>query len=222
MQVHRIRDPAFAVNLYHVDCGGADLVVDAGTGAAPERLVEALAEHVAPEEVDAVYLTHWHHDHVGGAAALREATDAEVFIHEDEADAIREGDGRRTLGAMMGAGMRACPVTDVREGEDFEVGDAAFEILLLPGHSPAHTALWHEDSGALLSGDVVFENGSFGRVDLPGGDGEELVRSLEQVADLEPEAFYPGHMNPVTEGATGAAEASLRNARMMVTGRAQG
>jgi glyoxylase-like metal-dependent hydrolase (beta-lactamase superfamily II) len=221
MQVHRIADPAFAVNLYLVEADEARMVVDAGTGQAPDALLEEIGDHAGPGSVDKIYLTHWHHDHVGGAAALREATGAEVFVHEDEADAIREGDGRRTLGAMMGAGMEACPVTDLREGEALELGDVAFDILLLPGHSPAHTALWHEPSGTLVSGDVVFENGSFGRVDLPGGDGEILVESLERVADLEPEAFYPGHMNPVTEGAAEAAERSARRARMTVTGQAR-
>lgn len=221
MQVHRLRDPAFDVNLYVVDAGDAWLLVDTGTGQAHDRLLHRLREVVDPARVDTIYLTHWHADHVGGVARLAEATGARVLMHEDEADAVREGDATRTLGAFMGLDQAPCPVEDVREGEVVEVGDASFAILLTPGHSPAHTVLWEPEHGVLLGGDMVFEGGSFGRVDFPGCDPEEMVRSLERLAELPVRDLYPGHMGPITGGAEEEIAQSARNASMMLLGRAR-
>ncbi len=204
------------MNLTLVGSAGEWLLVDAGTGQAHEALLERIREHVAPAGIDRIYLTHWHHDHVGGVARLAEDLDAEVLMHADEAVAVREGDARRTLAAMMGLDMTPCPVTEVQEGDTVQVGDVTLEALLAPGHSPAHTVLWSSEEQVLLAGDVVFEGGSFGRVDLPGGDGPQLVESLERLAELPVEAFYPGHMDPVTRDARESIELSARNARMML------
>jgi glyoxylase-like metal-dependent hydrolase (beta-lactamase superfamily II) len=109
--------------------------------------------------------------------------------------------------------MEAHPVQRLREKDIVTLGRRAFEALLVPGHSAAHTALWDPESRSLFSGDVVFEGGSFGRVDLPGGDGRELIRSLEKLAALDPVNAYPGHMDPIVGGAREAILESIDNAR---------
>ena len=72
----------------------------------------------------------------------------------------------------------------------------AFDVLAVPGHSPAHVAYYAD--GCLLSGDVLFA-GSVGRTDIPG-------RRLGHPARLDPHAHehladdtvvYPGH-GPIT------------------------
>jgi glyoxylase-like metal-dependent hydrolase (beta-lactamase superfamily II) len=77
-----------------------------------------------------------------------------------------------------------------------EVAGIAFDVLSVPGHSPAHVA-YHAD-GALFSGDVLFA-GSVGRTDLPGADWDTLLGSIRMLVDtLPPEtAVYPGH-GPIT------------------------
>jgi glyoxylase-like metal-dependent hydrolase (beta-lactamase superfamily II) len=74
-----------------------------------------------------------------------------------------------------------------------------FEVLSVPGHSPAHLA-YHAD-GCLLSGDVLFA-GSVGRVDLPGADWETLVESIRSLLDAYPAetVVYPGHGPATTLG----------------------
>lgn len=66
------------------------------------------------------------------------------------------------------------------------------------------------------SGRVRIEGGSFGRVDLPGADGRELIRSLEKLAALDARDMYPGHMRPVLGHAREAILESLDNARIMI------
>lgn len=216
MEVLQVVSAPFAVNVYVVREAGRALVVDASSGmdwpAFAPRVQAALAGHT----VEAVYLTHLHVDHVGGAARMARMTGAPLLMHEDEAFAVEEGDETMTGASLFGGAMEAHPVRRLREGEVVTLGGRRFEVLLVPGHSPAHTALWEPGSRSLLCGDVAFAGGSFGRVDLPGGDGRELVRSLERLAALDALNLYPGHMEAVEGGAREALLESLDNARLLL------
>ena len=77
-----------------------------------------------------------------------------------------------------------------------DVAGISFDVLAVPGHSPAHLA-YHAD-GCLFSGDVLFA-GSVGRTDLPGSDWETLLASIRSLVDAYPPEtiVYPGH-GPVT------------------------
>jgi glyoxylase-like metal-dependent hydrolase (beta-lactamase superfamily II) len=81
-------------------------------------------------------------------------------------------------------------------GETIEVAGMSFDVLAVPGHSPAHLAYYAD--GCLLSGDVLFA-GSVGRTDLPGADWDTLLASIRSLVErLPPETVvYPGH-GPVT------------------------
>jgi glyoxylase-like metal-dependent hydrolase (beta-lactamase superfamily II) len=102
--------------------------------------------------------------------------------------------------APMGNGYRGyTPDVLLRGGETIEVGGIGFDVLSVPGHSPAHLA-FHAD-GALLSGDVLFA-GSVGRTDIPGADWSTLIESIRMLVDtLPPETVvYPGHGPATTLG----------------------
>ena len=93
--------------------------------------------------------------------------------------------------------MRGCtPDVLLEGGETFEVAGMSFEVLSVPGHSPAHIAYYAD--GCLFSGDVLFA-GSVGRTDLPGGDWDTLLASIRMLVERFPPetAVYPGH-GPVT------------------------
>ena len=146
-----------------------DSLVDAGDDAT--RLPPA-------DEIEAVYLTHTHNDHTG---SLSEYADASVYVHPAEADAEELADH---------------DVRTVEEGNEVEMGDATFEVLHTPGHSPGSVSYWCPDEGVVFSGDLLFENGAPGRADVPGGDPEALRDSLERLASLGAERAYPGHREP--------------------------
>jgi glyoxylase-like metal-dependent hydrolase (beta-lactamase superfamily II) len=72
------------------------------------------------------------------------------------------------------------------------------DILFVPGHSPGHVAFYSEKNGFVIGGDVLF-NGSIGRTDLPGGDFNTLVQSIQTGFFTLPDEtkVYPGH-GPLT------------------------
>jgi len=219
VKVHRLRSQPFDVNAWLVECGrGEWLLADATTGADFPLVQQQLASTgIDPRSIKAIWCSHYHCDHCGGAAHFHDLTGAPVYLHEMEADAVRTGDSRATLGAFVGLTQRPCPVEGLREGSELRVGDRVFQVLHLPGHTAGHTALYDPASKDLFSGDLVFEMGSFGRVDFPTGDAKALVRSLERLAALDLGAIYPGHMDPlIGTDARDGLEASLRNLDFML------
>jgi hydroxyacylglutathione hydrolase len=82
---------------------------------------------------------------------------------------------------MMGIRFGKVPKVDRHVGDEevLEVGSLRLRSLYTPGHAPGHLAFLVEDEGIVFSGDALFA-GSVGRVDLPGGSMEVLMRSISE------------------------------------------
>jgi len=132
--------------------------------------------------------THGHPDHIYGNAAVKEATKARLAIHR--ADAYRLGPKRPPTNLPI----PPCDADDLfDEGSLTYVADLKFTALHTPGHTEGSTCFYLASENVLFSGDLIFR-GSIGRVDLPGGDQEQMERSLERVMTLPPGTkVYPGH-----------------------------
>ena len=216
VDVRRVVSAPFEVNVYVAVEDGQALVVDASSAMDWQTFAPKVKAALGGAAARAFHLTHLHVDHVGGAARMARLVGIEPTMHADEADVIEEGNEMLTGAAFFGGSAEPCAVRRVKEGDIIELGRRRFEVLLVPGHSPAHTALWEPESRALFCGDVAFAGGAFGRVDLPGCDARELIRSLEKLAALDAVSMYPGHMEPVLANAREALLESLDNARIMI------
>jgi hydroxyacylglutathione hydrolase len=142
-------------------------------------------------------VTHYHPDHVGGEIfgmsieglpALLAACPCPVHVHRGEADGVR-----------MVTGLSRTDLVLHDSGDRVDVGGLSIELLHTPGHTPGSQcfrvkATQREPGGALVAGDTLFLQGC-GRVDLPGGDVDEMYRTLTQRLDGLPgeTVLLPGH-----------------------------
>ena len=143
-----------------------------------------------------ILLTHGHWDHLLGVADLAEGTGAPVYMAAGEKELLESA-----AFAPAEVGLRPyTPDVLLEGGESIELAGITFDVLSVPGHSPAHLA-YHAD-GRLFSGDVLFA-GSVGRTDLPGADWETLIGSIRALVDAYPPetVVYPGHGPATTLGA---------------------
>lgn len=194
--VDRLELGPLGTNCYvvRVERGAPEAVVVDPSGPATEIRL-ALAS--MGTRCTAILLTHGHWDHLLGVADLAEGTGAPVHMAEDERVLLEEP------GAFTPAGVTVRPWTPdvlLAGGETLVLAGVSFEVVAVPGHSPAHLA-YHAD-GVLLSGDVLFA-GSVGRTDLPGADWETLLASIRTLVDRFPAgtAVHPGHGPSTTLGA---------------------
>ncbi len=146
----------------------------------------------------AIWLTHAHVDHVLGVRQVVEATGVPVYLHPDDR---RLYDGAAAQGAWFGLQVEPLPPPEhqLAHGDRVGIGGLEFEVRHVPGHSPGSVAF--VGHGIALVGDAVFA-GSVGRVDLPGGDGPTLLKSIrEHLLTLPDETVvYSGHGPETTIG----------------------
>ncbi len=156
------------------------IVVDAGGDA--ERVAKFIAEEGI--SVKAIFLTHGHVDHVSGTNKLKDVTGAKAWLHP--ADNLLAEQTRHQC-QMFGIPMEEAPVVDhaLADGQQHTFGSLSFEILHTPGHSPGSCCLYFADATEplLVAGDLLFA-GSIGRMDLPGGDQQQMKASLERIKKL--------------------------------------
>jgi hydroxyacylglutathione hydrolase len=134
-----------------------------------------------------VLVTHSHHDHIDGVAAVCAATGACVHVGAGEAESVR----------AAAPGAEVAPLAD---GERVAVGREAVTALATPGHTVAGMSFYGE--GAIFTGDALFVGGC-GRTDFPGGDARTLYHSLQRIAALPEETrVYPGHDYGATPSST--------------------
>jgi len=155
-----------------------------------------VAGYIRENDLDlkAIILTHRHLDHVGGTAFMkREFPAAEVLLHEEEDDLysslpqqpLMMGIQPHQLAAMGMDYVDPPKATRfVEHGEVLVVGELKFEVRHCPGHTLGHIVLTEHDRQAVFTGDCLF-NGTIGRTDLPGGNYDRLIASInEQVMTL--------------------------------------
>lgn len=196
MRVIQIPNGQFMENCYLVVDEGAGecAIVDPGeeAGLILHKVAATGAKPVA------IWLTHAHIDHVLGVPRVVAETGAPVWLHPADGplyDAVPE----QAAWFGLEAPALAPPDRTFAHGDTVRVGGLTFEVRHTPGHSPGSVCL--VGHGVVLGGDVLFA-GSIGRTDLPGGDFETLIASIERELLSLPEAtiVYTGHGPETTVG----------------------
>ena len=182
--------------------GGEAIVIDPGDEI--ERILAVLRRHRL--KLTLIAITHAHIDHIGGARKLKQATGAPVYLHEADLWLARALPQQAQMIGLPGLGeadVQAFDAPDalLREGDQIRVGTAAGSVLHSPGHTEGSVCLYFPDAGGsktLFAGDTLFQ-GSIGRTDLPGGDSDQILRSLQtKLLALDDDTeVVPGH-GPLT------------------------
>lgn len=189
MHIEKIFIDAVQTNCYLLvdETDNEAFVVD--PGGEPQKILARIAELGC--KVKAIINTHGHSDHIEGNEAVKEATNAPIWIHRDDASMLV--DGEENFSAYTGKHLIMPPADRLLEdGDVLKLGDYSFEVMATPGHSPGSICLYGE--GILLSGDTLFCRGR-GRTDFIGGSTEQIMDSIKNKILVLPEEtrVYPGH-----------------------------
>ena len=145
-----------------------------------------------------IVLSHGHVDHTAALQEVKAATGAEAAIHEDDKATLKDD----FLSLFMGIKQPDLeqPEHLLKDGGEIKIGESRLKVLHTPGHTPGSICLYGE--GVLFSGDTLFNYG-IGRSDLPGGNGQQLLESINnKLLSLPDETkVYPGHGPETTIGA---------------------
>ena len=174
------------------------VIVDPGGDA--DRIIAAL--QASATQPTAIWLTHGHLDHAGGAAELASKLKLEI-IGPDRRDEALLGSIATQAASYGLTGLKDCaPDRFVAEGDTVSVGAHVFDVLHCPGHTPGHVVFVNTAARFAQVGDVLFR-GSVGRTDFPYGDHEALIGSIKtKLLPLGDDlAFVCGHGPSSTIGA---------------------
>jgi hydroxyacylglutathione hydrolase len=179
----------------------------------PGERSEALLEFIKTNnlELQAIALTHGHLDHVGGVSAVNDAfPNAEIILHKDDEDLYYALPSQPLFFGMGPAQLKAMGLDyddppritrNWQDGEIYEVGNLRFKVRHCPGHTRGHVVLAEEADKNVFVGDVLFL-GSIGRTDLPGGNYDQLIESINtNIISLGDDfTVYSGHGPETTVG----------------------
>ena len=205
-------------NIWFVEGRERDLVVDAGNGVG-DLAAALLPLRSHPDKPLIAVLTHAHPDHQGGLWQLEERLVHRLEVAELERPSatcpllaasyprdVREtmaGEGlalpKTLIDALPQAGfdpasftlVPCSPTRLVEEGDSVDLGDRAFRVLHLPGHSPGGVGLFEEATGLLFAGDVVYDGALLD--DLPGANVRNYIRTMRRLRKLAVDTVHAGH-----------------------------
>jgi hydroxyacylglutathione hydrolase len=184
-------------NCYIAGCEqtGQGAIID--PGGHPKRIL-AEVERLGLS-IQYVLDTHAHFDHTDANGAVVKATGARLALHPDDLPLLRMSGGAALFGLQ--ADPSPLPDLELHDGDVLDVGTLRFQVFHTPGHTPGHVCFYEASENVLFDGDVLFYRG-IGRADLPGGNMQQLLRSIRHVLFALPDdtVVYSGHGPATTIG----------------------
>lgn len=190
MKVLQLQVGMIGTNCYLVEneATGHGVVIDPGDEG--ERIVALINKEGL--QIDAIFITHGHSDHIGGLTEVRTATKAKVYISLADAECLTKA--QTNLSVYLQGKKAEFDPADLfyKDGDKIMAAGLEFEVLATPGHTPGGVCLRCGDT--LFCGDTIFLE-SVGRTDFPGGSYDALLNSIKtKILTLPDEVkLLPGH-----------------------------
>ncbi len=190
-------------NIWLVKGRDADLLIDTGLGVSSLKLY--LADLL--DKPLKVVASHVHYDHSGSCHEFDD-----VYIHQNEHQALCDGDPDLILShprlefvndddfesipyegfSACDYAVKACPQAQaIHHGDVIDLGNKAFEVMHLPGHSSGSVGLFNPRSGQFFSGDVVYDGQLLDELEYSVID--DYLQTMERLLDLKTDEVRPGH-----------------------------
>jgi glyoxylase-like metal-dependent hydrolase (beta-lactamase superfamily II) len=207
--------PLLRCNIWHVRGRNCDLLIDTGLGVASlkaaatdlfDKSLKAVATHTHMDHIGSIHEFDTRYVHAAEAAAMADAANHLPLDVNAFDDATKHA--LKSLGYDISAGLlTAIPrrgfdiaqhrlqparATHLLEaGDIIDMGNRAFEVLHLPGHSPGSIGLWEAKTGTLFSGDAIYDGPLLDRI--PGADVAAYVRTMHRLRNLPVAIVHGGH-----------------------------
>lgn len=192
------------LNANHVVLIGREqsVLIDSGYGRDVAHTLSTVIQALRGQPLDWLVNTHCHSDHMGGNAAVQSTYHCRLSIPRDEAPIVEAWDEQALWLAYADQRCERFSFDDTVAPDDtFHWGDLHWRAIAAPGHDMAALMFFCEETGLLISGDALWQNG-FGIV-LPGPDRMERLAAtrttLETIAGLPIRTVIPGHGKPFTD-----------------------
>jgi len=192
---------AFSENTFVVyDESKECVIIDPGCYDEGEK--QTLKQFIKKENliVKSLVNTHCHIDHVLGNNWVKNEYGVDLTIHKLDINTLKANE---VVAPIYGFHAYESTEADkyITEGDKVKFGNSELEVLFVPGHAPGHLALVNEQHKVCIGGDVLF-NQSIGRTDLPGGDFDTLMQSINnKIFNLADDVtVYCGHGPSTTVG----------------------
>lgn len=177
------------------------VIIDPGCYSREEK--SELQTFIEAEELTIVALlnTHAHIDHVLGNAFVKSTYKVPFYLNAEDLKVLKSVEGYAHIYGFEAYEISPEPDYFLEDNQTLTFGKMEFQVMHTPGHAPGHVVFYHKESGVLINGDVLFK-GSFGRVDLPGGNLETLKASIFNRLFTLPDntQVYCGHGPATTIG----------------------
>jgi len=161
--------------------------------------------------------THWHSDHVGGNALLQ-AAGAGIAASTPDAEAVTRRDPGCCQAEYLDQPVAAYTVDEsLDDGQILRLGDADWQVVRTPGHTPGHLSLWQPEERLLVVGDALSDyDVGWVNLALDGADAAATaLASVHRLVDRHPRVLLTAH-GPIPADTGAALATAVRRAQRLV------
>jgi hydroxyacylglutathione hydrolase len=202
MRVHVFTFNPFQENTYVVyDESGECIIIDAGCHDKHEQ--ETLVQWLAENQLTPVKLvaTHSHLDHAFGNDFVCRKYTIPLLVHQEDVQTLQALTLVANMYGIPNVIESPQPSGFIKEGKPLKFGNSELEVRFVPGHAPGHVVFVAHEEKFVINGDCLFA-GSIGRTDLPGGNHQLLLDSIQKQLFTLPDDYvvHCGHGPTTTIG----------------------